>query len=297
MVELRGHLDAKIKQYTKDYGENAIERIDGQECELPAIIDSLGGLSLFSSNKLVLLRAPGSIPAFAIDPGKVLVSAPETTEVIIIEPKLDKRSTYYKYLKQHTQLTDFVQPSSQQLPRWVQQRVTNLGGIISSVDASYLVDRIGASQLQLASEIDKLLLYGSSVNRASINQLTDASPQTTIFELVDAAFAKNPRKALGLYSEQRALGVEPQQIVAMLTWQLHILAVVKAAGTRSQGEIATQAKLSPFTVGKASTINRRITLAELRAYIADLLQIDMWTKRTKIDLDEALQTYLLQLAA
>src|SRR3546814_19438404 len=62
------------------------------------------------------------------------------------------------------------------------------------------------------------------------------TPQSTIFELLDAALSGNTRRALELYEEQRSMKVEPQQIIAMLAWQLHVLAVVKAAGERRSEE-------------------------------------------------------------
>jgi DNA polymerase III delta subunit len=125
--------------------------------------------------------------------------------------------------------------------------------------------------------------------------LTDPAPQSTVFELLEAAFAGNARKTLQLYGEQRALKVEPQQIVAMLAWQLHVLAVLKAAGDRPADQIAKDAKLNPFVARKSQGIARKLTPTELKKLISDLLEIDAASKRTSIDVDEALQNYLIQL--
>lgn len=123
------------------------------------------------------------------------------------------------------------------------------------------------------------------------------APQSTVFELLEAAFGGNSRRAMALYAEQRALKVEPQQIIAMLAWQLHIVALVKTAGNgRTPDAIAKEAKVSPYVVKKSGGIARSLSLAELKDQIASLLDIDRRLKRESLDADEALQAYILALA-
>ena len=159
------------------------------------------------------------------------------------------------------------------------------------------MERVGANQQLLSNELDKLLLYDANISRRTIDVLTDPTPQSTIFQLLEAAFAGNSKRALQLYAEQRALKVEPVQIIAMLTWQLHVLAIIKTAGDRSIDVIAQEAKLNPFVVRKSQAIAQSLTLTELKKLVTDLLKIDTASKRTNLDPDEALQHYLLALAS
>jgi DNA polymerase-3 subunit delta len=170
------------------------------------------------------------------------------------------------------------------------------GGALSSSDARYLVERVGTNQQILANELDKLLLYNEQVTRQTIDTLTDETPQSTIFQLLEAAFAGQTKRALKLYEEQRAMKVEPQQIIAMLAWQLHILAVIKTAGERTADEIARAAKLNPFVVRKSQAVARNLSPGEFKNLIRRLLKIDVASKRTSIDTDEALQHYLLTIS-
>jgi len=84
--------------------------------------------------------------------------------------------------------------------------------------------------------------------------------------------------------------------MAMLAWQLHVLAVVKAGGTRTVDEIAKESKLNPFVIRKSQGITRKLTLEHIKQLIAGLLTLDMQLKRTSLDADEALQLYLLKLS-
>lgn len=282
--------------FLAEEGDMGLERINGDEATFERISEALTSLPFLSNKKMVLIRQGSLQKQFAEKAADLLSEVPETTDVIVVEPKLDKRSSYYKWLKKSTDYREFNELDQAGLARWVAQAAKDQGGAISQADASFLVARVGQNQQLLASELEKLLLYSANITRDSILALTEATPQSTIFELLEAAFVGNSSRAMQLYAEQRALKVEPQQIIAMLAWQLHILALVKAGGDRSPEAIAAEAKVSPFVVKKSAAIARKITLAELKRLVGDLAVIDSRSKRETFSIDDGLQHYLLTLA-
>jgi len=292
---LRHELQGLVGDFLREHGDMGLERLDGQEAEFERLQESLQSLPFLSSKKLVVLREPSANKKFTEHAEKLLGEVPETTDVILVEPKLDKRLAYYKYLKKHTDFREFAELDANSLSRWLVEQAKERGGKLSPADARYLVERIGENQQSLAHELDKLLLYEPNITRQTIELLADKTPQSTIFELLEAAFAGHTKKALELYQEQRAQKVEPQQIIAMLAWQLHVLAVIKMAGDRSPDTIAKDARLSPFVVRKSSSIASRLSVEQLKQLVADLLTIDARLKRESLDADEALQNYLLSL--
>jgi DNA polymerase III delta subunit len=90
--------------------------------------------------------------------------------------------------------------------------------------------------------------------------------------------------------------VEPQAILAMIAWQLHVLALIKTAGDRSVDVIAKEAKLNPFVVRKSQGIAQRLSLSELKDLVRRTLTLDIRLKRQAIDADDALQQLLLSMA-
>jgi DNA polymerase III delta subunit len=109
-------------------------------------------------------------------------------------------------------------------------------------------------------------------------------------------FAGNYKKAEQMYFEQRAQKVEAYAIMGMLAWQLHILALVKAAGAKSADVIAKEAKLSPFVVKKTQAIARRLSMDQIRKFVRDARDLDIVLKSQTINADDAMTTYLLKLA-
>ena len=290
-------LVAVVTAFGRKHGDMAVERLDGEEASADRLRESVESLPFLTARKLIVLREPGKQKAFAENIADILQAVAETNDVIIVEPKLDKRSSYYKTLRKQTDFREFGELDAGQLARWAATYAREQGGTLSPSDAKLLIDRIGPNQQLLKSELDKLLQFDPAIATQSIRLLTEPTPQSTVFELLEAAFSGQPARALQLYREQRAMKVEPLAILAMLAWQLHILAVVKVAAARTPEETARAAKLSPFVVRKSQGLAREHDLAQLKRQIADLLAIDLQLKTSAIDADEALQHYLLTLSA
>jgi DNA polymerase-3 subunit delta len=254
------------------------------------------GLSLFAQQKMVVIYKPSSHKTFSEDFEKLAKQVPETTEIVIIEPKLDKRTSYYKNLKKNTNFIQFDELDETALTQWLTKEAVEKQGKITSADARYLIQRVGTNQQLLTNELEKLIIYNPQISRASIELLTEPSPQSSVFDLLEAAFAGNKKKALQLYHEQRQQKVEPLMIMGMLTWQLHVLAIVQTAGERSVSEIASEAKVNPFVVRKSQQIARNLNRSRLKELVKNLLELDVKLKSQSINADDAVSQYILDLA-
>jgi DNA polymerase III subunit delta len=289
---LRQELKRLVDGFVAEYTDMGLERLDGEEVSFDRLREALESLPFLASKKLVVLQSPSANKEFAEKAVGLLENVPETTDVVIVEPKLDKRLSYYKFLKSRSEYKEFNELDPGGLARWLTGQAKGGGGTLQQADARYLVERVGANQQLLSNELAKLLNYNPKITRQTIDLLTDQTPQGTIFELLDAALGGNTKKALNLYAEQRAMKVEPQQIIAMLAWQLHVLGVVKVAGERDPEQIAREAKLNPFVVRKSAALARHMSLTAIKKLIHDTLVLDLRLKSELIDADEALQTLL-----
>ena len=287
--ELRGIVDG----FVDEHGDLALVRLDGEDSTVAQMQEALESMPFLASRKLVVLSAPSAQKEFAERAQDLLMNTSEVTDVVVVEPKLDKRSSYYKLLKSRTEFREFPELDASRLAAWLCDRAKQRGGSLSSADARYLVERVGAHQQLLANELDKLLAYEAHVTRQSIEMLTEANPQSTIFDLLDAVLAERRRDAMCLYEEQRQLRVEPQQLLAMMAWQLHIMSLVAAAGARSDAEIASQAKLSPYVVGKSRGLLRGKRPNDIRNLVAKVLDIDTASKTGRGDIDQALRNLIV----
>jgi DNA polymerase III delta subunit len=292
---LHARLNALISEFVKEYGDLALERIDAEEGDPQVVLDAVANLPFLASKKMVVVRGLGQNKQAGEMIEQIINAAGRDTELVLYEPLIDKRTAYFKTLKSKTQLEEFNELDAHGLAKWLASEAQKQGGEIAPVDANYLVERVGANQTLLANELDKLMTYDSKITRASINLLTETTPQSKVFDLLDAAFSSNKSMALKLYEEQRVQKVEPQAILALLAWQLQLLVLAKYADGKSSAHVAKDAGISPYPISKAAQLAHRIDETRLQKMVSEAFDIDLKSKTTAIDLDEALKTYIVTL--
>ena len=277
--------------------EIGIEHIDAENMSFNEVVSQLNAGSLFINKKLIILKNIGLNKELTQSAGEVIERLSDDIDLVIVEPKIDQRSKLYKDLKQLTNLVVLNELDQNSLINWVIKRVELFNGRINRQNAALLIERVGINQLLLSNEIEKLLLYDLDVSKASICLLCEPNPKSNIFDLMDAIFSGNLRRANSLFMEQKAMGVDINQIIGLLAWQLHIFSIVKSApSTLSIYEIAKDASTSPGVVSKAQKIVAKITVSKLDEMINRLLSIDHDRKTKSINEDDALLYYLLSLS-
>jgi len=291
-AELRLCRDAFIKEY----GDLALETADIAEWESRKVYDLFGALPFLSPKRMLIIYGMAANKSAGEKVGDLLKQVDETTDLLFVESKIDKRSVVYKTLKKETQLKEYAEMDPRELPRWLHAEARARGGDISLPDATYLVARVGAVQQLLSTELDKLQLYQPVVTRQVIDLLTEQAPLSSIFDLIEAAFAGNLKRAMALYEDQRAQNVEPLAIEALFVWQLHALVLVKTAGNMTPDALAAEAGISPYVARKSAGLASRRTLADLKSYVNDLADIEYSIKSTAVDADELLKNYIISLA-
>lgn len=289
--ELHKNSQKLIQNFVQNHGELAVERLDGEEKTPAEILDAVQSMPFLGGEKLIVVVSPSKEVLERLDS----VEPADTTTVLVLSSKLDKRAAYYKKISKLPGFKDFSVAKNQNLIGWVSENAKEQGGKISSNDARFLIERVGANQMLLSKEVEKLVTYDSNISRSHIELLTEPSPQTTVFQLLDAVFAGNLKKVQQVYEEQRAQKVEPLAIIGMIAWQLHVVALIKSSGNKSADSIAKDAKLNPFVVRKSQAIARHVSMAQLKKMVSDALRLDINLKSKSIDADEALLNYLLTL--
>lgn len=292
---LRRRLNKLISAFINKHGELSVERIDAEEAEAQAIFEAIDNLPLLASKKLVIVRNLSSNKAAAEQIEQIIGSTTDSVDLVLYEPTLDKRRSYFKVLKKQTAFEEYNELDSSALATWLVEEAKKLGGKLSLADAHYLINRVGGSQELLANELDKLLLYDLNISKNSIDLLTEATPQSRIFELLDAAFTGQKQQALKLYDEQRAQRVEPQAILAMIAWQLELIVLAKYATDRPIEAIARDIGAQSYPIRKAANLAGKLNEKQIKNMVEQAFEIDRKSKTVALDMDEALKTYIVTL--
>jgi len=292
---LKNELNEITTKFIKAYGDFGLEYVEGGTIELGRLLENVASLPFLAPRRMIILYQPNVDKAINDHIDDLLLAVADTTDLIIVEPKFDKRSVLYKTLKKHTEFKEFTALDEHGLARWLVAEAKDRGGELKLTDASYLVGRVGANQMGISNELDKLLTYQPDIDRAVIDLLTEQLPQGDVFDLLDAAFSGDTKRAMELYVDQRKKQVEPQAIMGMIAWQVHVLTVVKANEKLGADDIARQAKLSPFVVRKTLGLTRNLSMQEVKGLLKKTLDLDISLKSEAVDADDAIQHLLLTL--
>jgi len=292
---LKQRLDELKKTFLADNDPLSLREIDAESAELQIILEAVGSTSLFAQASMVVMRDLSLNKAASEHIEQIISSTADTTTLILLEPKVDKRSAYFKVLKRLSQLEEYPETDSAQLTTWLITEAKKQGAKLSFSDAKTLVERAGCDQSLLANELAKLITYNSEISSRNIELLVAKTPQSKIFDLLDAAFGTNKKRALELYSQQRAQKIEPQEILAMIAWQLKLVSLAKLAGNMSASQIATDAGVSVYPINKAQNLANSIALDKLKKMVSEAYRIDKLIKTKPIEPDAALKTYIVSL--
>ena len=291
--ELQRALRERTQDFIKDHGDFGLEHLDASRVSAATLIESVQAMPFLAGKRLLIIQDPAENKQFIEKFASCIDSISDDTDIIFVQEKYDKRSSFYKLLQKKADNKVFEELNEAALIKWIGEYVSHEQGTIKSHDARYLIERVGMSQRTVRSELDKLLSYNNVITKDSINLLTARNVQSTIFDLIEETFAGRTVRALDLYREQRMQKVEPLQIIAMIVWQLHILAIVKTGVSKSPDTIAREAKINPYVVRKSSSLVQKIQLEHIKSLVERTRDLECRLKREPIDGDEALMELIM----
>ena len=214
-----------IRRAARDAGHTTREVLEaGTAFDWQQLTAEAAAFSLFAEKKIIDLRIPGGKPGAE---GSSALSAycdnpPPDTLLLITLPKLDRQQQNAKWFKAVDALGVTIQvwpiePS--RLPRWIEQRLRQVGIAPTQDAVQMLADRVEGNLLAARQEIDKLLLLHGE-GPLDAEQLAAAvadSARYDVFELVDSALRGETVRVIHILEGLRAEGVAP----AVALWALH----------------------------------------------------------------------------
>jgi DNA polymerase III delta subunit len=282
--------------FVAEHDESGVEKHYGEDISPGQLLDYIQGGSLFAADRLVIIRNPGENKELSQHLPNLLERIAEDTELLLVEPKPDKRTSWYKALVKKQITREFAPLNTPQLIRWAQTYAADKGAKLSADASRHLVERAGNNQLGLARELDKLVLAKSPINTATVDQLVEPSLNESVFSLIDAVCAGRAARAHVLYETMRKSEVDPYQFVNLLAWQINAMLVVKANPDTSQRELASTAGLAPFVVSKLSSSTRAVPLVSILRAADVVLTADTRMKKTRADAVSVTRVLIDQLA-
>jgi len=284
-----------ISSLASDYEQ--LVKLSGKDIDKPSLIQELAGQSLFGSSSLVVVSRLGDNKSLAAEIEQILDAVGEGNGLVVVEDKIDKRTTYYKTLKKQAEIIKCGQLKPSEATDFVRKRSPALGASITSGAARHLVDKLGTDQQLLDAELRKLSMGIEAISVERIDELTPASLEESAFALTDTLATGQTKRAVEIYRQLRLSGTAAPDILGVLAWQLEVIAQIVAANTSNQQAVARASGLHPFVVKKNWELASGLDMDNIRTMVATTTEADIAIKSSKTPDDEIVEQLLLNLSA
>lgn len=258
------------------------EQLDADRLEVRHLTDIFGGLSLFSANRLVVIRRPSENSSVWEALAGWAEKESDTT-VVLVEPKADKRTKTYKALAKHADVRVFTawgERDGAKAEKWLTNEAKVRGITVEGAALREIVRRRGVEQYQLLNTLEQLAVLGT-ITLSVVETHIEATPQENVFELLAAALSGNNAKVRSMIQVLK-LTNDPYMTMGLLASQVFALGGLVLSG-KSQGEVASDLGVSPYVLRNLAPIVKTFDDKRLSGFVNALARADIGLKSSGVD--------------
>lgn len=275
--EVREALKALEAQFN-----GAPEYIDGKELTLTGLPELLMGVSLFSTDRLVIITDISQNGPLWEKLPDWLERVSDSIHAVFVDAKPDKRTAGYKALKSVAELHEYPIWTDKDISKaetWVHQRAQKMGVPLDKKAVKHLVQRVGVDQWQLAQALDMLALVEAPTIE-TIDVIISPNPQENIFQLFETALEG---RRFRVVEELRTLSLQedPYALFALLSSQALTLAAVTYAGENDAP--LKDFAIHPFVASKLTRHSKKLGKKKVGAIVRAFADTDADIKRSKAE--------------
>lgn len=293
------------KAFKEKYeGDINLITIDGLETEVGDIISQIEAMPFLGDKRLIFIEGLPEEPKTK-NTDKInkkdeareqelkklsdfLEKIPESSVVVFVQSKPDKRKGLYKKIVQLGEVKEFEPLGGSALNQWIQKRIQKYNTSIDLNSAEYLISLTGQNLWKIDQELKKLGSYchGVSVDRKSIDHLVIPTIEANVFHLTDALGARDHKKAIQNLHRSMSAGENLRQVFYMIVRQFRLFLQIGGYlgnyPTSTPNSVATSLKIHPFVAKNTMAQLSRFNNAELKKAYGRLLEIDVSLKTSGI---------------
>jgi DNA polymerase III delta subunit len=289
-------LTKKVAQLKADFDGRA-ERYDGADLTLEKLVDIFAGQTIFALKRLVVIDTPSASADLWQNISVWSDRLSDDTRLVLVEPKLDKRTSTYKWLNKHAAVQQFDiidDRDTATITKWVEgyAKRSNVG--LTSHQARRIAGRAGADQWAIAHAVDKLALL-PAITDEWIDDVLEPKTTESVFALFETALSGDTKR-LSAMLDVLHRDEEPYRIFGLISSQvLQLAALVFGDGNVSRVASDTAAK-SSYPFQKLAPYANRLNKRQAGEMVRMLAEGDKRLKSSDADPWVVLESSLIQVA-
>jgi DNA polymerase-3 subunit delta len=225
---------------------------------------------------------------------------PEFTELVITGGDVKNSNPLLREISAVGRVKAFPLLKSNQLGKWIEERVAAAGSRISPPAVTLLVRFVGSNLWIMASEVDKLTLYtgGRRIEEADVRAVVSYAREARVFAMTDTILEFRVGAAQEILQQLLKQGELPAPLLVMLSRQVRIIFLIREMRDHGKSRAEIQNKLGlahDFLMSRAWEQSDRYTPARIREVYHRLLEADISIKTGKYDGELALNILVAEL--
>jgi len=229
-----------------------------------------------------------------------ITSIPDSTILVLVDSKVGSNNPLFRELSGKAEVKFFPLLRDIKLRQWIQRRVTEEGGSISTQAVDLLARLVGSNLWIMASEINKLVLFtlGRRIEEKDIKMIVSYAQEANVFTMVDAVLESKIGIAEHLLQQLLQRAATPVYLLVMVSRQVRM--IVRAKELRNQGKpkIEIRNKLgltSEFALDKTLEQADRYPWERLKEVYHKLLETDLSIKTGRYEGKLAINILIVEL--
>jgi DNA polymerase III delta subunit len=259
------------------------EYIDGDQLQLRQLPDILTGSTLLTDMRLIIIKNLVDNKTIWNKLDDWLEHIPTHIQLVLVEPKPDKRTKTYKTLQKLAKVHEFkVWNDRDRLnaEKWVRIEATSLKIKLSPTLARSLISHVGLDQWALHNALQKLALV-DELTLPVMEDVIEAHPTENIFNLFEKAL-KGDIERVKIMISTLELTDDPYQAFGLLSGQVFQLAAL-AVSDKPSAIVANDLAVHPFALSKLSPYAKKLNKSKAKKIIDIFVEADDNLKTSSIE--------------
>lgn len=276
------------------------------DTSIDTILEDAQTIPFFTEKKGILVQNANFLSAnndteIALDKLEAYLNKPMDTTILILTgafPKMDMRKKIVKKITSLCKVTVCNKLDKNNLATYVKEEVNKRHLMMDDHTFRILCDKLPYDIAVIQSELDKLELYGGTIDQVIMTHLVTRTLEDDVFALVNAVVEKDMKRMFAIWEDLQVLNKDPIYLIALIASQFHLLFQVKCAmlkGMHQQSEIASTLGVHPYRVKLALPVCARLSVDAIMDILHRLADLDQAIKSGKVDKKLGFELFLLKL--
>lgn len=272
-------IEPTLKSFNLDF-------IQARESKAEEIINLCATLPFGSRKRMVVVNDIQKLhPKHKDELSKYFPHIPESSCLVVISNKVDKRLKFYQDIKQTATEIEFSPLKDDEVSDWIGERVEKYRKKMEPKGVALLLEAVGNNLFELSNELEKLSIYVQDkelIDLRDIENVVGYTKTENVFQLNQAIGEKKLNRALKILKDLFLSKGKETSIIFMLGDHFLKLYQIKASAEKNMYNLAHLLRIYHGSVQEYQNQAKNFSLEQLEKGLSLIYQADLDLKLGKM---------------